>query len=87
MEIICRQCEGNAFRILPENLGTVAAECVVCGTLTLIEIPKAAARSPSIRGLAPKDHRCHPANGHRHDGFASEVAASLTQRKSTIGMN
>jgi len=40
MEIFCRRCEGNAFRILPEEGGTVTAECVVCGTLTLIEIPR-----------------------------------------------
>jgi hypothetical protein len=61
MEIICHRCEGNAFRILPEEYGIVAAECVVCGTLTLIEIPKPA--------LGAENGHCRAANGygHRHD--------------------
>jgi hypothetical protein len=63
MEIICRQCEGSAFRILPEERGTVIAECVVCETLTLIEVPRPSARSFA----APQDHRCQPANGYRRD--------------------
>ena len=78
MEIICRQCEGNAFRILPEDLGIVTAECVVCGALTLIEIPKPAARSSSAR--LPTDHRCHPADGRRHDALASDIAVAASQR-------
>jgi len=65
MEIICRQCEGNAFRILPEELGTVTAECVVCGSLTVIEIRKLAARAS--RAAGPNDHRRQPVNGHRRD--------------------
>ena len=67
MEIICRQCEGSAFRILPEESGIVTADCVVCGTLTLIEIPRPSARSFPVAGGAPKDHRCLPVNGHRRD--------------------
>lgn len=67
MEIICRQCEATAFRILPEESGIVTAECVVCGTLTLIEIPGLSARSFPAVGTAPKDHRCQPANGYRRD--------------------
>ena len=39
MEFVCRQCEGNAFLLLPEEAGTVTAECLGCGTSTLIEIP------------------------------------------------
>lgn len=65
MEIICRQCEGNAFRLLPEELGTVAAECVACGSLTVIEIRKLSARSSWVAGS--KDHRHQPLNGHRRD--------------------
>jgi hypothetical protein len=67
MEIICRQCEGSAFRILPEESGIVTAECVVCGTLTLIEIPRPSAHSCPAVSTAPKDHRCQPANGYRRD--------------------
>jgi hypothetical protein len=63
MEIICRQCEGNAFRILPEDIGTVAAECVICGTLTLIAVPRPAAGSHLAAGKTPVDRRCQPANG------------------------
>ena len=37
MEFVCRQCEGNAFLLLPEEAGTVTAECLGCGTSTLIE--------------------------------------------------
>ena len=40
MEIICRDCQGNAFRLLPEETGTVTAECLACGALTSIEIPR-----------------------------------------------
>jgi len=69
MEIFCRRCEGNAFRILPEEGGTVTAECVVCGTLTLIEIPRTSARVFPLAERAPKDHRCQPSNGHRHEGL------------------
>ena len=65
MEIICRQCEGNAFRLLPEELGTVTAECVTCGSLTVIEIRKLSARSWWVAG--PKDHCHQPVNGHRRD--------------------
>jgi hypothetical protein len=72
MEIVCRHCEGNAFRISPEDVGTVIAECVVCGTLTLIEIPKPSVRSyREEKGL--KDHHCQPANGHRRDESVSTV--------------
>jgi hypothetical protein len=78
MEIICRQCEGNAFRILPEDLGIVTAECVVCGTLTLIEVPKLAARLSAAAG--PTDHRCHPANGRRRDGIVSAMAVTANRR-------
>ena len=67
MEIVCRQCEGSAFRILPEESGIVTAECVVCGTLTLIEVPRSPARSFPAVGATPKDHRCQPANGYRRD--------------------
>jgi len=61
MEIICHQCEGNAFRLLPEEYGIVTAECVVCGTLTLIEIPK--------QPQTAENGRHWPANGsaYRHD--------------------
>lgn len=69
MEIFCRRCEGNAFRILPEELGTVTAECVVCGTLTLIEIPRPSARTLPLAQKTPKDHCCQPSNGHRHEGL------------------
>jgi hypothetical protein len=69
MEIFCRRCEGNAFRILPEEFGTVTAECVVCGTLTLIEIPRPSARTLPLAQKTPKDHRCQPSNGHRHEGL------------------
>jgi hypothetical protein len=65
MEIICRQCEGNAFRLLPEELGTVTAECVACGSLTVIEIRKLSARS--LLAAGPKDHHHQPINGHRRD--------------------
>jgi hypothetical protein len=41
MEVFCRDCRGNAFRILPEAMRTVTAECLACGTLTSIEIPEA----------------------------------------------
>jgi len=58
MEIFCRRCEGNAFRILPEEGGTVTAECVVCGTLTLIEIPRPSAQALPLAKKAPKDLRC-----------------------------
>ena len=67
MEIVCRRCEGNAFRILPEEVGTVTAECVVCGALSLIEIPRPSARALPLAEKASKDHRCQPANGHRHE--------------------
>jgi hypothetical protein len=67
MEIFCRRCEGNAFRILPEEVGTVTAECVVCGTLTLIEIPRPSTRTLPLAKTAPIDLRCQPANGHRHE--------------------
>jgi hypothetical protein len=40
MEIFCRDCRGNAFRILPAAIRTVTAECLACGTLTWIEIPQ-----------------------------------------------
>lgn len=70
MEIICRECEGNAFRILPEERGTVAAECVACGAMTVIAIPKP----------RPNDHRRHPANGHRYDGLAPDVIATAIRR-------
>ncbi|HUL05844.1 MAG TPA: hypothetical protein VLV76_05890 [Candidatus Acidoferrum sp.] len=66
MEIICRECEGNAFRILPEDRGTVAAECVVCGAVTVIRVPKPIAR--------------YPANGHRYVGLASDVVAAVNRR-------
>jgi hypothetical protein len=39
MEIVCHQCERNAFLLLPEDAGTVTAECLGCGTSTVIEIP------------------------------------------------
>jgi hypothetical protein len=67
MEIICRECEGNAFRILPEDRGTVAAECVACGALTVIKVPKAAAR--------------YPANGHRHGSMVSDVVVAAMHRR------
>lgn len=67
MEIICRQCEGSAFRILPEESGTVTAECVVCGALTLIEVPRPSACSLPATGAAAQDHGCQPANGYRRD--------------------
>ena len=67
MEIICRQCEGNAFRLLPEELGTVTAECVACGRLTVIEIRKLSARSSRV------DHRHQPVNGHRRDDLILEM--------------
>jgi hypothetical protein len=41
MGFFCRDCRGNAFRILPEAMRTVTAECLACGTLMSIEIPKA----------------------------------------------
>jgi len=66
MEIICRECEGNAFRILPEDRGTVAAECVACGAVTVIRVPKQTAR--------------YPANGHRYGGVASDVVAAANRR-------
>jgi hypothetical protein len=75
MEIICRECEGNAFRILPEERGTVAAECVVCGALTVIEVPKPARLSSGSR-----DHRRHLVNGHRCGGLASDVVAAANRR-------
>jgi len=81
MEIVCRRCEGNAFRILPEELGTVTAECVVCGTSTLIEIPKPAARSSFTGRIGPKDHRCDPANGRRHDGLVPEMSMTVEERR------
>jgi hypothetical protein len=65
MEIICRQCEGNAFRLLPEELGTVTVECVACGSLTVIEIRKLSARS--LRAAGPKGHHHQPVNGRRRD--------------------
>jgi hypothetical protein len=67
MEIVCRDCESNAFRILPEEAGTVIAECVVCGTLTLIEVPRPSARTLPFAEKAPRDLRCLPVNGHRHE--------------------
>jgi hypothetical protein len=39
MEIVCHQCERNAFLLLPEDAGTVTAECLGCGTSTVIEVP------------------------------------------------
>ena len=78
MEIFCRRCEGNAFRILPEEGGTVTAECVVCGMLTLIEIPRPSARAAlSLAKKAPKDLRCQPANGHPHE--SAFVTAANTE--------
>jgi len=58
MEIVCRQCAAHAFRILPELVrGIVTAECVICGTLTLIEVPRP---SPAEKDAA--NYRCRPAN-------------------------
>jgi hypothetical protein len=39
MEFVCHQCERNAFLLLPEDAGTVTAECLGCGTPTVIEVP------------------------------------------------
>jgi hypothetical protein len=39
MELVCHQCERNAFLLLPEDAGTVTAECLGCGTPTVIEVP------------------------------------------------
>lgn len=39
MEMVCHQCERNAFLLLPEDAGTVTAECLSCGTSTVIEVP------------------------------------------------
>jgi hypothetical protein len=69
MEIICRKCESNAFRILPGEIGTVTAECMVCGTSMSIEIPKSAARSFPAAGARRKDHRCQAGNGRRYDAL------------------
>jgi hypothetical protein len=38
MEFVCHQCERNAFLLLPEEAGTVTAECLGCGTSTVIEV-------------------------------------------------
>jgi hypothetical protein len=48
MDIVCRDCRGNAFRILPAAIRTVTAECLACGTLTSIEIPKADAMQAEL---------------------------------------
>ena len=69
MEIICRRCEGNAFRILPEEIGTVTAECVVCGALTLIEIPSPSAWALPLGRRRRRIIGCQPANGYRHEGL------------------
>jgi hypothetical protein len=41
MEIVCHQCERNAFLLLPEDAGTVTAECLGCGTSKVIDVPMA----------------------------------------------
>jgi hypothetical protein len=38
MEFVCHQCERNAFLLLPEDAGTVTAECLGCGRSTVIEV-------------------------------------------------
>jgi hypothetical protein len=39
MEFVCHQCERNAFLLLPEDAGTVTAECLGCGESTIIDVP------------------------------------------------
>jgi hypothetical protein len=39
MEFVCHRCERNAFLLLPEDAGTVTAECLSCGSSTVIEVP------------------------------------------------
>ena len=56
MEFICRDCRGNAFRILPAAIRTVAAECLACGTLTSVEIPKADATEAGFERLTQHRH-------------------------------
>ena len=57
MEFVCHQCERNAFLLLPEDAGTVTAECLGCGTSTVIEVSTPSPRWDRRRQAVALDAR------------------------------